>query len=696
METLPPEDGNFVASHGPNDSRIRRKPKDFKDANNDEDWRYSHLYQQDSRRTSTRRKMEKSSHSLSSSYSEKERNLSKRKLNRRRYDYSSTDDDSVRMRSGSGREREPQQRRRSPFSSDRKRSQRYLEKKLDDCDDCDGDYARENKKVKRRKSDFSPNQQHRHSGTTSPRNRHNSRYGESPRRRRENRRGRRQSRRSRSSSRVKPFRHRERDERQEIRSRRSHTRYEERYGMKLHRNHRERQDKQHRRGDHRQRMDPPMHGARAGIVSDDDDDDGDGQPCNIRHADFVTEPDRGAKIRNTSPNSYDDSTGHYKGRQGSVIADRYRVVKEVGVGTFGRVLECIDLKRRRWSDNLHQRKDEHFNSSHAQYENVVAIKVVRNVKRYHESAIIEADIIREVNRRGGRGLSHCAIMFDAFSFHGHFCMVFESLGPSLYDYLKRRQYRPFPSSCVRHFAQQLLETLEFLHSFKIIHTDLKLENLLLLDDREVPYRDGQMIPESTRIKVIDFGGATYDDDKKSSVINTRQYRAPEVILGIGWSMPSDLWSAGKETDMVVSVNVMLGGIHTSLFSDIPLTSRHCDTGCILAELYRGELLFATHDNIEHLALIEKVIGPFPRRLLKWAKKSMDIVNEAFDSKGRHRMDRVLAFESFEYVKQVAPLESMVSKNHVWLSLLLRRILVIDPNDRATARESLRNLSSISC
>jgi serine/threonine protein kinase len=59
--------------------------------------------------------------------------------------------------------------------------------------------------------------------------------------------------------------------------------------------------------------------------------------------------------------------------------------------------------------------------------------------------------------------------------------------------------------------------------------------------------------------VIDFGGATYTDDNKSSTVNTRQYRAPEVILGVGWHTPSDLWSIG----------------------------------CIIAELYQGDLLFAT-------------------------------------------------------------------------------------------------------
>ena len=59
--------------------------------------------------------------------------------------------------------------------------------------------------------------------------------------------------------------------------------------------------------------------------------------------------------------------------------------------------------------------------------------------------------------------------------------------------------------------------------------------------------------------MIDFGGATFEDQHHSSVINTRQYRAPEVILGLGWDTASDMWSVG----------------------------------CIVMECYVGELLFAT-------------------------------------------------------------------------------------------------------
>jgi serine/threonine protein kinase len=76
-------------------------------------------------------------------------------------------------------------------------------------------------------------------------------------------------------------------------------------------------------------------------------------------------------------------------------------------------------------------------------------------------------------------MTHCALMYDTFSFDGHYCMVFECLGPSLYDFLKGQKYHPFPIQCVRDFARQLLETLEFLHSFRLIHTDLKVRVSLI-------------------------------------------------------------------------------------------------------------------------------------------------------------------------------------------------------------------------
>ena len=181
---------------------------------------------------------------------------------------------------------------------------------------------------------------------------------------------------------------------------------------------------------------------------------------------------------------------------------------------------------------------------------------------------------------------------------------------------------------------------------------------MLVTDEEVKHRnwDGtaQILPKSTNIEVIDFGGATYDREKKSSVVNTRQYRAPEVILGLGWSTPSDLWSAG----------------------------------CIVAELYFGELLFATHDNTEHLALMERCVGPFPRGMLGRAGTNGD----AFDSRGWHRMGCVLSSSSLAHVRKMGPLEGIVTERDRPSGLveLLRALLKAHPRYRATAEEALRH------
>lgn len=355
-----------------------------------------------------------------------------------------------------------------------------------------------------------------------------------------------------------------------------------------------------------------------------------------------------SKLEVSVTSSRDDTVGHFRGAAGTIIADRYKVVRDVGLGTFGRVVECLDLRRAHKSTGGRGRGESDY----------VAIKIVRSVRRYHDSATIEANIVEGVNRRGGRGISHCVNLHTSFTWNSHYCLVFENLGPSLYDFLKKHNYCGFPMICVRDFTKQLLEALEFMHSFGLIHTDLKPENILLLNYREVPYKwHGRtyMIPESTKVKIIDFGGATYDSEKKSSVVNTRQYRAPEVILGLGWSMPSDLWSAG----------------------------------CILVELYLGELLFATHDNLEHLALIEKIVAPFPQRILSRAKNSQ-LVEDAFDRNGKHRMGRVLPPESAAYVQKMRPLESIVLPEDSRFLDLIRMLLVINPYDRASAHSCVRH------
>ncbi|GFH23552.1 protein kinase domain-containing protein, partial [Haematococcus lacustris] len=241
--------------------------------------------------------------------------------------------------------------------------------------------------------------------------------------------------------------------------------------------------------------------------------------------------------RPSPPVREDDKDGHYVYELGENLSSRYKILSKMGEGTFGRVLECWDRKHRDY----------------------VAIKVVRNIDKYRHAAMIE---------------------------------VFEKLGPSLFDFLRKNEYRPFPIDLVQDFARQLLLSVSYLHELQLVHTDLKPENILLVSldycRAASPGRSAstRVVPASSAIKVIDFGSATWEEQYHSSVVSTRHYRAPEVILGMGWTYPCDMWSVG----------------------------------CILVELLTGDALFQTHENLEHLAMMEQVLGPIPVSLVQRANK----------------------------------------------------------------------------
>jgi dual-specificity kinase len=149
----------------------------------------------------------------------------------------------------------------------------------------------------------------------------------------------------------------------------------------------------------------------------------------------------------------------------------------------------------------------------------------------------------EENRNRCIQLQHC------FDWRGHICIVTPLLGLSVFDFLKNGGFVPFPGSHIQAFARQLLGSIAFLHDLNLIHTDLKPENILLLNHNYQTFTYNRNIPSSTtlnsrsakfrrvllspHINLIDFGSATFDDEYHSSVVSTRHYRAPEIILGIG-------------------------------------------------------------------------------------------------------------------------------------------------------------------
>lgn len=81
-------------------------------------------------------------------------------------------------------------------------------------------------------------------------------------------------------------------------------------------------------------------------------------------------------------------------------------------------------------------------------------------------------------------------------------------------------------------ARQCLEALEFLHHLRIIHCDLKPENILIKSYSRC------------EIKVIDLGSSCFETDNLFLYVQSRSYRAPEVILGLPYDQKIDIWSLG--------------------------------------------------------------------------------------------------------------------------------------------------------
>ena len=117
------------------------------------------------------------------------------------------------------------------------------------------------------------------------------------------------------------------------------------------------------------------------------------------------------------------------------------------------------------------------------------------------------------------------------------CLVFELLEQNLYEFLKSNNFRPLELREIRPIAQQVLTALSKLKNLGLIHADLKPENIML-----VCPTDGIM---RYRVKVIDFGSACHSSKAiQNTYLQSRYYRAPEILLGLPFNEAIDMWSLG--------------------------------------------------------------------------------------------------------------------------------------------------------
>ena len=249
---------------------------------------------------------------------------------------------------------------------------------------------------------------------------------------------------------------------------------------------------------------------------------------------------------------FDDERSDYKLVIGDHIAYRYEIQQILGKGSFGQVCKCYDHKAKKH----------------------VAVKIIRNQKRFHRQAKVEIKVLQDLREDEKVNESYTVQMLDYFAFRKHFCITFELLSRNLYDLLKSNSFRGLSLSLVRRFIAQIITCLQFLKEKKIIHCDLKPENILLTEYNK------------SGIKVIDFGSSCLETEKIYTYIQSRFYRAPEIILGIEYTTAIDMWSLG----------------------------------CIAAELHSGYPLFPGESEAEQLLCIMEVKGLPSDELLEQATR----------------------------------------------------------------------------
>uniref|UniRef100_A0A3Q3AN18 non-specific serine/threonine protein kinase n=1 Tax=Kryptolebias marmoratus TaxID=37003 RepID=A0A3Q3AN18_KRYMA len=159
--------------------------------------------------------------------------------------------------------------------------------------------------------------------------------------------------------------------------------------------------------------------------------------------------------------------GYHPVKIGDLFNGRYHVIRKLGWGHFSTVWLCWDI----------------------QVKNFVAMKVVKSAQHYTETALDEIKLLRCVRESdpGDPNKDMVVQLIDDFKISGvngiHVCMVFEVLGHHLLKWIIKSNYQGLPLPCVKSIIRQVLQGLDYLHAkCKIIHTDIKPENILMCVD----------------------------------------------------------------------------------------------------------------------------------------------------------------------------------------------------------------------
>eukprot|EP00418_Pyrodinium_bahamense_P077087 CAMPEP_0179072092 /NCGR_PEP_ID=MMETSP0796-20121207/31875_1 /TAXON_ID=73915 /ORGANISM="Pyrodinium bahamense, Strain pbaha01" /LENGTH=691 /DNA_ID=CAMNT_0020769239 /DNA_START=83 /DNA_END=2158 /DNA_ORIENTATION=- len=328
-----------------------------------------------------------------------------------------------------------------------------------------------------------------------------------------------------------------------------------------------------------------------------------------------------------------DKTGFEESKEfvinmNAVVAARYQILEYLGSAAFSRAVQCLDLETNK----------------------MVCMKIIKNDKDFFDQSLDEIKLLKFINVNGNVDEHGVLRLYDYFYHKEHLIIVTELLRDNLYEFSKFNRETGdepyFTLGRIQKITKQVLTALEYVHSLRLIHCDLKPENILIKSYSRC------------EVKVIDFGSSCFVDDHLSSYVQSRSYRAPEVMLGLPYDQKIDLWSLG----------------------------------CIVAELWTGYVLFQNDSVQSLLARILGIIGPFPGHLMMRGRH----VPQYFTQDGQlyQEIDGPSCPERGRRLHLLVPkrtslTQRMRSDCPEFLDFL-ERLLQLDPSRRPTSTEALQH------